>query len=885
TEANTTFSLTNTEFIALNKSLFGIGAYAQFRDFKFTFVGSREKGFSAVYEVKGGQTQTIDDILDTNFRGREYYDPLAYRTNRSDSLPITSEKIYLDDRDASNNNNADTMTVFSENGDDSYTGRFDTLDAGVYYTIDYNKGIITFKRVINTNFVIAVSLDGGLPIMIKDKDDKDYFAAYELKNRYSLGYKVNIDLDDEDFLLEIRKSGKSYFDRNNDGDKDSNEPTYLVIFGLDLDRNNRIDPAFIDLDLSLLNFLDDTQPFVVAPSDPISIEFGFTAAEIATLSNPDLYVQTSPSSKYTIHLEYKSEVKAYTLGQINIVSNSEEVYLDGKKKRKGVDYFIDYETGFVTFIGDQGIDEETEIKITYEYSPFIGGGLKTLAGLRGEFEPNKYFSLGSTCIWEGAPKPGEIPKPGERSEELALLGLDTNINLDGLFKGWLSSKEISANVHAEIAHSYFNPNNFEDGKALVDDLEAAWSTSSISLDEESWSLSSNPDDLTDSRGKILYSQENYSKKAGPYNEEINHLKDEDRESLVLKYDFSNGSNWAGVMDLISTTPKDFSKASYLKIWIKKENEEKIFIDLGQMNEDRDGDGVLDSEDLDGDGLLGDNEDIGWFFNETGSDTSRVGPENNRLDKEDLDGDGELGSDDYFTLELSDTFCEIPSGHPRNTDKINEGWKMYLVPLPLDDVSWEEIKKRVKHIRIRLEKGNAESATIYISELAIISNNWEISLPQNISDTHYLQVCSINREEYGDYTPPSDLSLDEDDNEKSLRLRYKFDAPDTGAATYTFSQLDYSNYKTLKLYVHSDAQHSSDTFFFQFGADENTYLRVYKPLDFSTWQTMTIDLEEARTKISEGKDSFDFGGLHYESKGSFRLTNIKELRAGVLTQGA
>ena len=49
--------------------------------------------------------------------------------------------------------------------------------------------------------------------------------------------------------------------------------------------------------------------------------------------------------------------------------------------------------------------------------------------------------------------------------------------------------------------------------------------------------------------------------------------------------------------------------------------------------------------------------------------------------------------------------------------------------------------------------------------------------------------------------------------------------------------------------------------------------------------MTIDLEEARTKISEGKDSFDFGGLRYESKGSFRLTNIKELRAGVITQDA
>ncbi|MBU0567231.1 hypothetical protein KKC52_04170, partial [bacterium] len=743
----------------------------------------------------------------------------------------------------------------------------------------------TFKRVINDNFVIAVSFKdkegkefkkNGSPIMIKDKNTTPYFQPYELKNRYSLGYKVNIDLNDPDFLLEIRdKVNKSYFDRDNDGVKDSNEPTYLMIFGLDSDGNNKIDPAFIDLDLSLLDFLSDTQPFASIPSS-----FDFTPTEIATLSNPNLYTQASPSSKYTIHLEYKSEIKAYTLGQINIVSNSEEVYLDGKKKRKGVDYFIDYETGFVTFIGDQGIDEKTAIKITYEYSPFIGGGLKTLAGLRGEFEPNKYFSLGSTCIWEGAPKPGEIPKPGEKSEELALLGLDTNINLDGLLKGFLSSKGISANVHAEIAHSYFNPNNFEDGQALVDDLEAAWSTSSISLDEEGWSLSSNPDDLTDSRGKILYSQEDYSKKAGPYNEEINHLKDEDRESLVLKYDFSNGSNWAGTMYLISKTPKDFSKAGYLKIWIKKENKEKIFIDLGQINEDRDGDGVLDSEDLDGDGHLGDNEDIGWPFNEEGSDTSRVGPGNNRLDKEDLDGDGELGSDDYFTLELSDTFCEIPSGHPRNTDKINSGWQMYLVPL--NDVSWEEIKKKVKHIRIRLEKGASDSGIVYISELAIITNNWEISLPQNISDTHYLQIGQINREEYGDYTPPADLEkdLDADDNEKSLRLRYKFDAPDTRAATYTFSQLDYSDYKTLKLYVHSNAEHSSDTFFFQFGADENTYLRVYKSLDFSGWQTMTIDLEEARTKISEGKDSFDFGGLRYESKGSFRLTNIKELRAGV-----
>ena len=76
------------------------------------------------------------------------------------------------------------------------------------------------------------------------------------------------------------------------------------------------------------------QPFSVANSSP-------------TTPDPDVYAQT-PISKRLIHVEYSYRFRTFFL-EPNLVVQSEIVILDGQKLTRNVDYFIDYEAGFITF--------------------------------------------------------------------------------------------------------------------------------------------------------------------------------------------------------------------------------------------------------------------------------------------------------------------------------------------------------------------------------------------------------------------------------------------------------------------------------------------------------------------------------------------------------
>ncbi len=51
---------------------------------------------------------------------------------------------------------------------------------------------------------------------------------------------------------------------------------------------------------------------------------------------------------------------------ISIIANSEKLFIDGIKAERGIDYFIDYSEGSVTF--EKLVTSETEIYITFEYS-------------------------------------------------------------------------------------------------------------------------------------------------------------------------------------------------------------------------------------------------------------------------------------------------------------------------------------------------------------------------------------------------------------------------------------------------------------------------------------------------------------------------------------
>ena len=156
-------SLPASEFVSYNKQLFGIRADLKTNRFKFTFVGSRTKGLTKTKQFTGNTQFQSVDILDTNYLRRKHYDVTFGNLDR---LPIRSgsERIYIDQQSQAM---ADGVTVLNMSADDlavntsSYTGRFQIMNPGIDYVMDYIKGIVTFNRTLNSQDVVIIDFENG----------------------------------------------------------------------------------------------------------------------------------------------------------------------------------------------------------------------------------------------------------------------------------------------------------------------------------------------------------------------------------------------------------------------------------------------------------------------------------------------------------------------------------------------------------------------------------------------------------------------------------------------------------------------------------------------------------------------------------------------------
>ncbi|GAI48388.1 unnamed protein product, partial [marine sediment metagenome] len=222
-----------------------------------------------------------------------------------------SEIVWIDDRDGYNNYNG-TWTVVSNSllTPTTYYGYFNQQVPGQDYTIDYIKGIITFRKTINEDYVIVVAYEGqGLKIL----KDENEILDQEMMNYYDLGRKKIIQgVEGRDFIVKILNLNR-------------NEVT---MFG------NAYDIIEMDYDEGILKF-NERWPF------------GETS---------DIYDKTNPQHHYIIYMEYKYRQKTYFL-RPNIVEGSEKITINGRLIKRDEDYFIDYESGFITFFREEEIDE------------------------------------------------------------------------------------------------------------------------------------------------------------------------------------------------------------------------------------------------------------------------------------------------------------------------------------------------------------------------------------------------------------------------------------------------------------------------------------------------------------------------------------------------
>ncbi|MDP2961067.1 MAG: cell surface protein SprA, partial [candidate division Zixibacteria bacterium] len=344
----------------------------------------------------------------------------------------------------------------------------------------------------------------------------------------------------------------------------------------------------------------------------------------------------------------------------------------------------------------------------------------------------------------------------------------------------------------------------------------------------------------------------------------------------------------GIMRAFGPGSYDQTRTKFLEIWVKG-NKGTLKIDLGDISEDINADGFLNTEDsvVSGirDGILSPGEDIGLdgmtdaqeqvFYDTTLADPSGDnwnydnkndyshinGTQGNakdpdrgyRPDTEDINYDGVLDKiNSYFEFSLDLQNYHSSPYYVDNTDY--NGWRLYRIPL--GDVSdtnkigspdWDHIR----FARLWLTSPESTVTVVQIASIQLVGNRWQSLGVELMKDPPLAQLDTtresfnifvINTYENREYEPPSGVAgvLDRNtgvrEREQSLVLRYKNLKADHSGMAYRklYKFEDYTNYQGLKMFVHGDKEDSCVTFFYRMGTDAKNYYeyqtKIYKGWD-------------------------------------------------------
>lgn len=737
-------SLPNTEFVGYSRQVFGLKVTGQYNQAKLYLIASQSKGN---FEVKRftGKTEFERKILfDTSYIRRKYY-KLSFGNHK---IRKDSVKVYLDTLDPKRDPatlvnltaRAFNISTFT------YTGQFQLLAIGKDYIVDYINGIITFTlpyQNIQPNWVIAVDYiddNSGLSlrellgsgntyyVLIKDKDETPGVTT-ELLNRYSIG-RTNIIRDDGtgNFLLKITDKSDRILDPAKDKIQPGDKPVPEY-------KTGNIGNIKVDFENGEIYF-DDPQPFA-----------------------EDCYYKT-PVSRYNILVEYRYRSKIYLLKPF-IVPYSERITVDGKILQRNVDYWLDYDSGFITFLKEEEIKENSVIEASYEYSLLGLQGGETIAGGRLELPlANKLF-VGSSWIGNLPSKGTTVPDVRTTPSSLQVWEADARL-VD--FKIPFIPLKINS-FSGEYAENEKNPNIWD--RAVVENMEGIALEDNVSVYRHFWYYGScsnvyipgSYDTKTDKYvgGELNWENEDVlSKEINPNTASMS----EKQQVLKINYNLHTSSEVAMVYQF-SKYGLDFSKKLYIEVeFYSNSGGGELYIDLGHMNEDIDNDGILDTEDLNKNGVLDINEDVGFVYNRNG-ERYYIGSSNGKLDTEDVDDDGLLHTTDV--LVYSEKLADLNF----------TGWVSTIVPISVTD---KKLWSSVKQLRLRI-KGYKKSGVVKIAKISVVGNRFEIDTPQNT------QVYAVNNENEPSYIKLTELEeyssiygtqYKEKIIEQSLAIKYKFD---------------------------------------------------------------------------------------------------------------
>lgn len=866
-----TLIIPNTEFTGYNKKLFGAEIKAKYKKFYLTAIGAQTKGKTKTVTFKGGYTQVKTDVLDTSFIKGKYSSILI--DNKHIPLLPGTEQIWVDDLNGGNNNYPSSYpanrgsdpTIYTQKTEPNGLYSLDYLHPGTDYTIDYSNGVITFNKLIQSNYRVVVSYkysggsigyssDGTFDFSELTIDShliqKDlYDTSHQLVNFYNLGNKKILPREfDPEFALYI-------YDANNQ-EVDVNKFPYVI-----------------DIDFGILKFTNN-KPF---EKDTNGNSFP---------NDQNAYHSNNPISRYKVHIEYKYKFRTYQLPNFNIVKYSEKISMDGISLTRELDYTIDYESGFMFFYNEEKVTEKTEITVTYEYMPFGGQFQSNLFGARGEYFFADKMSVGSTFLYTGAQKPTDIPSIGSATSSLHIYDADTKINLTSnqleyIADGIGVSKEIlpsEIGFNGEIAQSVYNPNTYdigdEKGIAVVDTMEGVDNVAGFSTSSTNWFSSSMPaHDIAlnkNNRADIISLKE-----VEDYGHDTSSTAGK-KQLLTLDYDFSSGT-WEADRYIISKTGLDYTRFNHLEMWINTDwgKNVDINIDLGVINEDLNGNGILDTEDKFSDGQLHKGYDTGIPVT-SGGKIMYVGLNNNKLDTEDIDGNGRLDqTDSYWTYKFNLLTAVSSSIISRDLGS----WK--LIKIPLISFSAANVgitptdRRLIKVVRIWL-KSSSNIGSLTIESINVTGNKWELKGALAAGDK--FDIKAISRDIDSNYIPLTEIYFktqtdaeSEKNREQALSISYTHSNENYRATKVYSRSQNFLEYENLRFEIFKRNTYSGDILFIRLGADESNYYQYNINLDKvlpGNWQMVNVPLD----------------GSNYPrtTMGSPYLNNVKQISMGVIS---
>ena len=769
--------------------------------------------------------------------------PLKEGLHQIGNVVIRNFELYQLDQSTNSETNPGTAFADLENPEESndQTGNFKRLEQGQDYTLSEDLGFIRLRQkatdeVIGCTYVIADRVTGDtLSIigegitstndvlklkMLKPRNLNPSHPVWPLmfKNVYYLGTN---NINKEGFELRIindRLTVPSHLDIQGN--------PYITLFGLDSLNESGIRTADQKIDLTNPNIINlmDGELFLPAfhPFAADTVLDGNQANGLkGSLGEGKMYFSTqrtqiSNDSRFTIEVDYSNQSSTINLGFM-IVEGSEQVTRGGVPLKRGIDYQVDYFSG--TIILSDSIDPNAQLNVTYDRHQYVNFDKKTILGIRSQMDFGENSFIGGTALYYNQSIMNEKVEVGYEPMRNFMFGLNGRFKKDlpaitrTLDKMPIieTDKQSGISFEGEFAQILPNPNPINNkatgdpnGVAFIDDFEGSKRTTSIPILRRFWREASAPVDLSTGvpfdqlkRAKLRWFNpfaQIRTKDIWPNLSTSIQAQNETTDILVLRYNkrdhqenTPNDSLWSGIITPFHSGDYDQTQTKFFEIWLQGEGA-TVSIDLGQISEDRDGNGKLNTEDIPvggliGDGILDDEEDVGldgctdefengwgacldplgpsykdylavgeatminasndvdsndpndddWEYTEGSNDYTKInGTEENALDAgrypdtEDLDRTGFLDrTNDYFTKSFALSDTTYLAGETKK-DGVPTGWKLYRIPLIDFETTNPLNNKSWDNIHhLRLRLSNTtKPTTIYVAKIELVGNEWQ-----------------------------------------------------------------------------------------------------------------------------------------------------------------